>query len=315
LNRLKLDISSDATGCPICGDTGSRYGKRGYYIKCRTCRVCFRPQHESPDELDEYWQKDFWSDEEIEKRKAREPVFRQAFEILHHHKPVAGSVLDIGCGIGTFLAVCREGGWSTTGVEPSSIACDVAKREYGLELINEPFSSSLFHGRKFDAVFAAQVLHHLEDPTAFVADVDRVLVDDGILILRTPNLIPQEPILFLQRLLGRERGFFCGPALYVFHPDTFSLLFGRLGYHDVRFVNSRPYLETEKKPWNSGSSSAANLKRLSSTALKLATYGLVDATHRLSNGRAVIGPSIFVVARKRPHLAPEELERETAALD
>jgi SAM-dependent methyltransferase len=275
--------------------------------------VCFRPQHESPAELDEYWQRDFWTDQEIEKRKAREPVFRQAFAILRRHKPVPGSVLDIGCGLGTFLAVCRKGGWRVTGVEPSSIACEVAKREYGLELINEPFSSGVFRGRKFDAVFAAQVLHHLEDPAAFVADVHRVLAADGILILRTPNLIPQEPILFLQRLLGKERGFFCGPALYVFHPETFSLLLGRLGY-DVRFVNSRPYLEAEKKLWDYDSSPAANLKRLSSTGVKLATYGLVDVVHRLSNGRAVIGPSIFVVARKRTEVAHEELERKTTAV-
>ncbi|MGH6884461.1 MAG: class I SAM-dependent methyltransferase [Geminicoccales bacterium] len=299
LNRLMLNASSDATCCPICGDAGDRYGRRGYYFKCPKCKACFRPQHESVAELDQYWQEDFWTEEEIEKRKEREPVFRHAFEILRHHKPETTSVLDIGCGIGTFLAVCREGGLSITGVEPSAVACEVSKREYGLELINEPFSSRMFQGTKFDAIFAAQVLHHLEDPAAFAADVDRVLADGGILILRTPNLVAQEPILFLQHLLGMEKGFFCDPALYVFHPDTLSLLFRRLGYHDVKFVNSRPYLETRRNPGRAKPSLAANLKRASLTALKLATYGFVDVVYRLSNGRAVIGPSIFVIARKR----------------
>lgn len=220
-------------------------------------------------------------------------MFRHAFEILRNDKPEGGSVLDIGCGIGTFLAVSREGEWNVTSVEPSSTACDVARREYGLELINESFSSRMFHGRKFDALFAAQLLHHLQDPAAFAADLDRVLADDGILILRTANLIPQELILFLQRLLGREKGFFCGPTLYVFHPYTLSLLFGRLGYHEVTFVNSRPYLETPKGPWRSGQSVCAKLKRLSFAALKLAIYSGVDVAYRLSNRRIVIGPSIL----------------------
>jgi SAM-dependent methyltransferase len=261
--------------------------------------VAFRERRESSTELDDYWQNEFWTDEEIEKRKNREPVFRDAFALLRRQKPAGGSVLDIGCGIGTFLAVCRQGGWEVTGVEPSAIACEVARREYGLELINKPFSSAMFQGKKFDAIFAAQVLHHLEDPTAFVADVGRVLADDGILILRTPNLIALEPSLFLQRLLGQERGFFCGPALYAFHPDTLSLLFRQLKFREVTFVNSRPYLEMPASPWRSGRSVNANLRLLSVAALKLAAYGAVEIVHKLSHGRIVVGPSLFVIARRQ----------------
>jgi len=298
LNSVMVNTPLNVTRCPICG-ADSRYLRRGYYVKCSECKVAFREQHESVAELDEYWQKEFWTDEEIAKRKNREPVFRDAFELLRHQKPNGGAVLDIGCGIGTFLAVCRAGGWNVTGVEPSSIACEVARREYGLELINEPFSSAMFQGKKFDAIFAAQVLHHLPDPAAFVADIDRVLADDGILILRTPNLIPLELSLLLQRLLGREKEFFCGPALYTFHPNTLSLLFRRLDYREVTFVNSRPYLETPAAPRQPGQSVGANLRRLSVTALKRATYGAVEVVHKLSSGRVVVGPSIFVVARKK----------------
>ena len=100
-------------------------------------------------------------------------------------------------------------------------------------------------------------------------------------------------------MLGREKEFFCGPALYTFHPDTLSLLFRRLHYRDVTFVNSRPYLEMPAAPWQPGQSVSTNLRRLSVTALKLAGYGAVEAVQRVSNGRMVIGPSIFVVARKR----------------
>lgn len=298
MDSALINTPLDITRCPICGAADNRYLRRGYYVKCSACKVAFRERRESAAELDEYWQKEFWTDEEIEKRKNREPVFRDAFALLRRQKPWGGSVLDIGCGIGTFLSVCRAGGWDVTGVEPSSIACEVARREYGLDLINAPFSSAMFQGRKFDAIFAAQVIHHLADPAAFVAEMDRVLADDGILMLRTPNLIPLELSLVLQRLLGREKEFFCGPALYTFHPDTLSFLFRRLNYREVTFVNSRPYLEMPAAPWQPGQSAKANLRRLSVTALKLAAYGAVEAVHKVSNGRVVVGPSLFVVARK-----------------
>ncbi len=298
MHPLAIPLPADVTACPLCGDASGRFRPRGYYVKCPTCKVAFRPEHASDAVLDEYWQEEFWSEEEIEKRKRREPVFRQAFEILRGQKPEGGSVLDIGCGIGTFLAVCREGGWDVTGVEPSGTACEVARQEYGLELINAPFSTAMFRGKKFDAVFAAQVLHHLPDPAAFAADIDRVLTDDGVLILRTPNAIAVEPSLLLQRLLGRKNGFFCGPALYVFHPETFSMLFSRLGYRDVTFVISRPYLEAPQVPWRRGQSLGPNVKRLLAGALKLTSYGTVQMAHRLSGRRALLGPSIFVVARK-----------------
>ena len=97
MNSVMVNTPLNATRCPICGATDSRYVRRGYYVKCSECKVAFREQHESVAELDEYWQEEFWSDEEIEKRKNREPVFREAFKLLHHHKPQGGAVLDIGC--------------------------------------------------------------------------------------------------------------------------------------------------------------------------------------------------------------------------
>lgn len=284
--------------CPICHTANGQYLRRGYYMKCPTCKVAFREQEETSGELDAYWQQEFWSQEEIQRRKDRAPVFEDAFKLLSRLKPDGGSVLDIGCGIGTFLAVCRNGGWQVTGVEPSAIACDVARQEYCLELVNEPFSSDLFYGRKFDAVFAAQVLHHLPDPVAFVEAIDHVLADDGIVMLRTPNLIPLEASLYIQHVLGRKKAFFCGPALYAFHPETLSLLFRRLGFSTITFANSRPYLELPAQALLGASSLRATVGRLVVSAVKLATYGAVQGIAALSSGRAVIGPSIFVIARK-----------------
>lgn len=294
--------------CPVCGYSGSGFQRRGYYMKCPHCRGASRLDADAPEQLDEYWRgEEFWSDEEIWKRKRREPVFREAFRVLSAAHPDPGHVLDIGCGTGSFLAICGEHGWQVTGVDPSPVACAVASQEYGLELVNETFSSQRFAGRKFDAVFAAQVLHHLRDPSAFLADVARVVADDGVIVLRTPNLVPGEGILRLQSLLGRKEQFFCGPTLHVFHPDTLRLLLARLGFDDVSFVISRPFLEPPH-----GRSLAANAQRMLYGGLKLAVYTGTEALFRLSGGRLLLGPSIFVVARRSGSRPASETSSEAS---
>jgi len=281
--------------CPICGNTGGRFQSLGYYVKCPSCRGATRAEAVPQDELDAYWQgEDFWSRDEIEKRKHRAPVFREAARILSRVKPIPGALLDIGCGIGTFLAICRDEGWNVAGVDPSPIACRVAEEEYGIEITNDLFSSEFFADRKFDAVFAAQVLHHLPDPEAFLSDVVRVVAEDGILVLRTPNLVPQEWMLRLQRLLGRRERFFCGPTLQVFHPDTLRLLLGRQGFDDVSFVIARPFLEPLR-----GRAAIPNLRRLLYAGLKVAVYAGTKALFHVSRGRINLGPSLIVVARRK----------------
>src|SRR5208283_4626807 len=42
-------------------------------------------------------------------------------------------------------------------------------------------------GRRFDVVYASEVIEHVPDPQAFVTLLSRWLADDGVLILTTPN--------------------------------------------------------------------------------------------------------------------------------
>ena len=298
-------ISDSAAGdnqCAVCGYSGGGFSKRGYYRKCPHCRGASRIESERPEVLEEYWRGEaFWSEEEVWKRKRREPVFREVYRILQSVKSRPGSILDVGCGIGTFLAICKENGWQVTGIDPSPVAAEVAKREYGVEILTDAFPSNQLGERCFDAVFAAQVLHHLPDPARFLADVARVVVEDGVIILRTPNLVPEEGFLWVQKLLGRKNQFFCGPTLHIFHPDTLRTLFARVGFEDVRFLTSRPFIEPVR-----GYSPLGSLRRVLYGGMKLVVYWGANALFRLSQGRIIIGPSLFVVARRIREASGEE---------
>jgi hypothetical protein len=61
----------------------------------------------------------------------------------------------------------------------------------------------------------------------------------------------------------------------------------------VSFVNARPFLETPH-----GGALGPNIRRVLYGGLKLATYAGVQGVFRASGGRGLLGPSIFVVARR-----------------
>ncbi len=112
------------------------------------------------------------------------------------------------------------------------------------------------------------------------------MADDGVIILRTPNLVPEEGMLWVQRLLGRKEQFFCGPTLHVFHPDTLRLLFARAGFDDVHFVISRPFIEPLRR--NSPSANLGDsLRRLKSRSMEAPNAVSTDPRARRS------GPSIL----------------------
>jgi SAM-dependent methyltransferase len=80
---------------------------------------------------------------------------------------LAGSVLDVGCAIGTFLSHAKARGWEIAGVE----LAEFARREASLRLGTEIMGSlaALPAGKRYDVVTLHHVLEHIQDPVAFLA--------------------------------------------------------------------------------------------------------------------------------------------------
>ena len=99
---------------------------------------------------------------------------------------VAGRrILDAGCGSGPLFAALRERGAIVTGIDSSTKMLELARRRLGagaalhLADLGSPLP---FAGSSFDDVIASLVLHYLEDWTAPLAELRRVLTPGGRLI-------------------------------------------------------------------------------------------------------------------------------------
>ena len=102
-----------------------------------------------------------------------------------------GRILDIGCGDGEFSMTLKRscGATEVYGLEAFSERVALARakgvRVFDVDFNKDPFP---FEDGFFDATFAGEVLEHVVDPTAFIAEIHRTLKTRGILVLTTPNL-------------------------------------------------------------------------------------------------------------------------------
>lgn len=97
------------------------------------------------------------------------------------------TVLDIGCGNGSQLAIpLVEKGYSVTGIDP-----DLPSIHRGQSLNSRVhFVHGLLHQlpvQKFDCVILSEVLEHLQEPEALLAQAVEYLSPSGVLIVTVPN--------------------------------------------------------------------------------------------------------------------------------
>ena len=96
-----------------------------------------------------------------------------------------GRLLEVGCAGGWLLKQAAERGWQVRGVELSGTAVAHA-RALGLEVAQGELAEARYPDGEFDLVYMGDVLEHVPDCRAVLAEVARVLRPGGHLHLRGP---------------------------------------------------------------------------------------------------------------------------------
>jgi 2-polyprenyl-3-methyl-5-hydroxy-6-metoxy-1,4-benzoquinol methylase len=118
--------------------------------------------------------------------------------------PEEKTLLDIGCGSGTFLSLAEERGFSCHGMDVSESAAAAARRQYGLAVRQGRIGNLDWDGLKFDFVTMFHVLEHLRNPEESLKYVASLLKARGSLIIQVPNAESLQARIFGRRWYGLD---------------------------------------------------------------------------------------------------------------
>ncbi len=225
-------LSESGPKCPVClaGETrfftkaadrlfGLAPGSYPLY-RCTACECLF--QHPMPDDcaIRQFYPETYWWDEEHRtssgvagilknlEKSYREVVAMDHVRYLEHcarqAQGAGRSLLDVGCGSGTFLYLAQRRGFAAHGLDFSAQAVSVARSQYGLDVRQGAVGGDAWEGHRFDFITMFHVLEHLPEPRKALSFVMSRLKPGGSLVLQVPNVSSLQARLFGVRWYGLD---------------------------------------------------------------------------------------------------------------
>jgi 2-polyprenyl-3-methyl-5-hydroxy-6-metoxy-1,4-benzoquinol methylase/polysaccharide pyruvyl transferase WcaK-like protein len=214
--------------CYLCESTesellfsGDRFDNPINNYICTTCGFVSILPRPTLKELTKYYQEGDFSKEGRNLNKPNDAKIahseKYAFDRINilnkvlTTKAQPSKVLEIGCGIGSFLYYCRAQGSEVYGIEPDKNFAQAGNELYNIEIGTdtiEDFETTT----KFNLICSFHVIEHVIDPNSFLTKIHSLLEDDGLIFLECPSI---------DRMYGNEvKDFFWNVHLNSFSDNT-----------------------------------------------------------------------------------------------
>ncbi|MBA3899567.1 MAG: class I SAM-dependent methyltransferase, partial [Bacteroidetes bacterium] len=163
--------------CPVCNQedfetciscVDHTVSKKEFSVsKCKNCGFKFTNPRPKEENLGEYYKSESYISHSNTKKglvnnlyqMVRNYTLKKKIELIEAFKN-KGTLLDIGCGTGEFLAACKKAGWKAQGIEPSADAREMAIKNYGINVHEESEITNL-PPEQFDIITMWHVLEHV----------------------------------------------------------------------------------------------------------------------------------------------------------
>jgi SAM-dependent methyltransferase len=172
--------------CPLCSSTvRTTVDVDAAVVRCLDCGHRFVDPRPTQEEIARAYSRPDAYDGWLAVAQQRQVLWERRFRRALASMP-PGRLLDVGAGLGTFLAIARDHGWKVEGTEVSSSAIRHAEERYGLVLREGRLEDVAPAGRQ-DAITLWHVIEHLPDPVGSLRYCRQLLAEHGRIILAMPN--------------------------------------------------------------------------------------------------------------------------------
>lgn len=224
-------------------------GEAYTYWRCMQCESLFLWPQQMEEAPSEYYNPQYYGESEnkfstpgVEKvlHFFREQRVRRLLRFLPTKNEA--SILDVGCGNGSFLHILgKKGNFTLFGSELPGQAAERSRRFPEIQLS----TSGAFHEGvspgSLNAVTMFHVIEHLPDPITYLDKISLALKKGGVFYVSFPNIDSWQARLF------RDKWLHLDPPrhLVLFHPEAFSNYMERIGFERAY----RTSLSTEQNPF------------------------------------------------------------------
>ena len=206
---LALDaVGLNSVACDLCGGNRTRPvvirpdGLRA--VECLECGLCYLNARPSPDRIQSLYDGEYFSKNRqgIEGSQcygyndylgeANKKLLAKAAEsrllLASPYVDVPGqNCLEIGCATGEFCELIADKAANVVGIDLAGEAIATAIRRYPRINFRQGDLSVLGEHEQFDAIFAFEVIEHIESPAAFLHELAVHLKPGGRLVMTTPH--------------------------------------------------------------------------------------------------------------------------------
>ena len=213
--------------------TDAHYGATGELVRCAGCGFL---QCSALEGVLAYYEG--LEDREYDEGRAERGLqMRKILERIRALRP-GGRLLDVGAGSGMLVEQALELGYEPTGVEPSRWLQEVAEKR-GLPVQLGTLPQAKLEG-PFDVVTVIDVIEHVDDPVAMLAEVRRLLAPDGLVAIVTPDVGS-----LAARLMGWRWWHFRVAHIGYFDRDTLRMAIEQAGLRIVKLTRPSWYFRAD----------------------------------------------------------------------
>jgi len=215
-------------------------------LRCKGCGLGVLDPHPDQRELSDLYQTHYLEDLygvgfEVGSAGMKKRLSQETHRIRFFRRAKrSGKLLDIGCGMGYFLAACRDWGYDVEGMDISEDSAIYVRDHLRLPVSVGTVDEIDYPRASFDVVTMWHFLEHARDPRIYLQKARNWLKPGGLLVVDVPNYTSTDARNAWQNWKGWHLPF----HLYHFTPET---LRGLLAKEDFRVIRRKSYLSESVK--------------------------------------------------------------------